>query len=157
MTCCLERHVAVTHRSRIFWNEQGVTAVCRSHLVSQQQRIGTQGCASNSEHRGKDGNCVSRLSVVQGVMGYLDLSKVPSVSRVSVVQGATSARRTLPPLLPVACIKSALLAKYSDLKGVAQISQKVHRCKETHLRSTCCLTDGLTDGLKIHFFLACYM
>jgi hypothetical protein len=50
----------------------------------------------------------------------------------------------LSPLLPVACSRSALLAKCSFvLEGVAQVSLKVHRWVEGHLHGTRCLTDGL--------------
>jgi hypothetical protein len=48
-----------------------------------------------------------------------------------VVQGATRPTGALSPLLPVACSKSALLAKGSVvLEGVAQVSLKVHRWVE---------------------------
>jgi hypothetical protein len=50
----------------------------------------------------------------------------------------------LSPLLPVACRRSASLAKCSAvLIGVAQVSLKVHRWVEGRLHGTCCMTDGL--------------
>jgi hypothetical protein len=50
----------------------------------------------------------------------------------------------LSPLLPVACRRSASLAKCSAvLQGVAQTSLKVHRWVEGHLHGACYLTDGL--------------
>jgi hypothetical protein len=51
---------------------------------------------------------------------------------------------TLSLLFPVAHRRSGLLAKCSVvLRGVAQVSLKVHRWVEGPLHGTCCLTDGL--------------